>query len=77
MSDKTSITQFVNRTLVIETACRIMDDGNSAVTAMEVASRLFPQLVQYVGTVLIEQRKFRISDSQAEIPILGTYFQEN
>jgi hypothetical protein len=71
------ISDYVDRETVLRRTHSMLEDGNKYVSAVEVASQLFPQLVEYVGAVLLEERKFRISDSQPEILILGTFFQED
>lgn len=65
---------YLNRKLVEAEAHRQLENCNGTVTAVEVASALFPLLIQYVGHVMEIDNQLRIADSQDEIPYLGVRF---
>lgn len=71
------VTDYLNRKIVEDTAAEALENGNTSVTTVEVAAKLFPRLVLYVGQVLEQDRKLRISDSQDDIPHLGLHFVED
>lgn len=60
----------------VKDAARDMLDGGGTVTAVDVASTLFPALVEYVQLVLETNSEFRLADNQDHIP-LGIRFTLN
>lgn len=71
------VTDFITRKMIHETATEMLENGNERVSAVDVASQLFPQLVAAVGAILEEDRTFRIADSQDDIPHTGVYFVQD